>query len=194
MLEETNKLWKLADRRTGMNIFICDDERFAAEKIAEMVSRSAVQHHLAVSVVKYTDVEKCLASPLNRCDIAFFDIDMKPYNGIDLARKLHNENPNAIIIFVTNYIEYAPAGYEVNAFRYLLKPEMDKNFERIFEDSLEAYKKNHQIVSFSIDAEHIEVPVHNILYLESEQRIMHILHSEKSHTILILSLKRLDAY
>lgn len=97
MLEETNKLWKLADRRTGMNILICDDERFAAEKIAELVSRSAVQHHLPVSVVKYTDVEKCLASPLNRCDIAFFDIDMKPYNGIDLARKLHNENPNAII-------------------------------------------------------------------------------------------------
>lgn len=38
MLEETNKLWKLADRRTGMNILICDDERFAAEKIAELVS------------------------------------------------------------------------------------------------------------------------------------------------------------
>lgn len=141
MLEETNKLWKLADRRTGMNILICDDEGFAAEKIVKLVSHSAVQHHLAVSVVKYTDVEKCLASPLNQCDIAFFDIDMKPYNGIDLARKLHNENPNAIIIFVTNYIEYAPAGYEVNAFRYLLKPEMDKNFERIFEDALEAYKK-----------------------------------------------------
>ena len=35
MLEETNKLWKLADRRTGMNILICDDERFAAEKIAD---------------------------------------------------------------------------------------------------------------------------------------------------------------
>lgn len=180
MLEETNKLWKLADRRTGMNILICDDEGFAAEKIVKLVSHSAVQHHLAVSVVKYTDVEKCLASPLNQCDIAFFDIDMKPYNGIDLARKLHNENPNAIIIFVTNYIEYAPAGYEVNAFRYLLKPEMDKNFERIFEDALEAYKKNHQIVSFSIDAEHIEVPVHNILYLESEHRIMqmHLLQSD----------------
>ena len=175
-----SEIWRTGP--DGMNILICDDERFAAEKIAEMVSRSAVQHHLAVSVVKYTDVEKCLASPLNRCDIAFFDIDMKPYNGIDLARKLHNENPNAIIIFVTNYIEYAPAGYEVNAFRYLLKPEMDKNFERIFEDSLEAYKKNHQIVSFSIDAEHIEVPVHNILYLESEQRIMqmHLLQSVRA--------------
>ena len=43
MLEETNKLWKLADRRTGMNILICDDEGFAAEKIVKLVSHSAVQ-------------------------------------------------------------------------------------------------------------------------------------------------------
>lgn len=109
-----------------MKILICDDELLAAEKIADLVSHFAAQRHLAVSVVKFTDVEKCMKSSLERCDIAFLDIDMKPYNGIDLARVLHDANPNAIIIFVTNYIEYAPAGYEVNAFRYLLKPEMEK--------------------------------------------------------------------
>nr|WP_317370155.1 LytTR family DNA-binding domain-containing protein [uncultured Gemmiger sp.] len=172
MLKEMNRLWKLADRRTGMNILICDDELLAAEKIADLVSHFAAQRHLAVSVVKFTDVEKCMKSSLERCDIAFLDIDMKPYNGIDLARVLHDANPNAIIIFVTNYIEYAPAGYEVNAFRYLLKPEMEKTFDRFFEDALDEYKKYHQIVSFSIDSEHIEVPVQNILYFESEQRIM----------------------
>lgn len=115
-----------------MKILICDDELLAAEKIADLVSHFAAQRHLAVSVVKFTDVEKCMKSSLERCDIAFLDIDMKPYNGIDLARVLHDANPNAIIIFVTNYIEYAPAGYEVNAFRYLLKPEMEKTFDRFF--------------------------------------------------------------
>ena len=111
-----------------MNILICDDELLAAEKIADLVSHFAV---------KFTDVEKCMKSSLERCDIAFLDIDMKPYNGIDLARVLHDANPNAIIIFVTNYIEYAPAGYEVNAFIYLLKPEMEKTFDRFFEDALD---------------------------------------------------------
>ena len=105
-----------------MKILICDDELLAAEKIADLVSHFAAQRHLAVSVVKFTDVEKCMKSSLERCDIAFLDIDMKPYNGIDLARVLHDANPNAIIIFVTNCIEYAPAWYKVNAFRYLLKP------------------------------------------------------------------------
>lgn len=32
MLNEMSKLWKLADRRMDMNIFICDDEALAAEK------------------------------------------------------------------------------------------------------------------------------------------------------------------
>ena len=49
---------------------------------------------------------------------------------------------------------------------------MEKTFDRFFEDALDEYKKYHQIVSFSIDSEHIEVPVQNILYFESEQRIM----------------------
>lgn len=137
MLNEMSKLWKLADRRMDMNIFICDDEALAAEKMAEKVQNSVMQRHLNASVVKFADVEKCMASSLERCDIAFFDVDMKHFNGIDLARKLHSINPNAIIIFVTNYIEYAPTGYEVNAFRYLLKSEMENRLDRILEDALD---------------------------------------------------------
>lgn len=41
MLKEMNRLWKLADRRTGMKILICDDELLAAEKIADLVSHFA---------------------------------------------------------------------------------------------------------------------------------------------------------
>lgn len=195
MLNEMSKLWKLADRRMDMNIFICDDEALAAEKMAEKVQNSVMQRHLNASVVKFTDVEKCMASSLERCDIAFFDVDMKHFNGIDLARKLHSINPNAIIIFVTNYIEYAPTGYEVNAFRYLLKSEMENRLDRILEDALDEYKKRHQIVSFSVDAEHIEVSVHNILYLESEQRIMimHLIQGDRLYHRFYASMTQMTA-
>ena len=39
-------------------------------------------------------------------------------NGIELARKLRAENGNIVIIFITNFIQYAPEGFEVQAFRY----------------------------------------------------------------------------
>lgn len=35
-------------------------------------------------------------------------------------------NPEAVLIFVTNFSEYAPEGYEVDAFRYLAKSELEK--------------------------------------------------------------------
>ena len=52
------------------------------------------------------------------------------YTGIDLARALRRVNDHAFIFFVTNFIEYAPAGYEVQAFRYILKRDMGEVLER----------------------------------------------------------------
>lgn len=61
-------------------------------------------------------------------DIALLDIDMGETNGIELAKKLRAENENIVIIFITNFIQYAPEGFEVQAFRYLLKSISLQNF------------------------------------------------------------------
>lgn len=176
-----------------MNILICDDNASTAEKIAMIVQNHSNNQHLSVTTSVFTDATHCMSGHLGQCDIAFLDIDMKPFSGIDLARHLHTVNPNAIIVFVTNFIEYAPAGYEVKAFRYLLKPELERSFEHIFEEALDEYRKNHQVVSFSIDSEHIEVPIQKILYLESEQRIikMHLVNSDRPYHRFYASMKQM---
>ena len=92
---------------------------------------------------------------------------MKPYNGIDLARKLHNENPNAIIIFVTSYVEYAPEGYELRAFRYLLKTDVDTKLELYFSQAVEHFTTKREVVSIQNNGEIINLAVDDILYLES---------------------------
>lgn len=73
-------------------------------------------------------MERIPDSILSGCDIAFLDIDFegKRYNGIDIARRIRSKRKDAVIIFVTNYIEYAPEGYEINAFRYVLKSEISR--------------------------------------------------------------------
>lgn len=62
-----------------------------------------------------------------RYDVLFLDILMEPVNGIALAKKIRDLDRNVILIFLTAYLEYAPEGYEVNAFRYLLKPVTEKD-------------------------------------------------------------------
>ena len=55
-------------------------------------------------------------------DIAFLDIEMPKFNGIQLAKKLKKINPNTKIIFVTAYNEYALEAFKVHASGYITKP------------------------------------------------------------------------
>ena len=58
----------------------------------------------------------------NKVDLALLDIDMPEINGINLAAKIKTLQPDAAIIFVTGYAEYAVKAFEVHAQGYLLKP------------------------------------------------------------------------
>lgn len=107
-----------------MKIAVCDDESLFVKKIYQYLWE---QHDCAV---------ECFISPSEllekyrrgeRYDVLFLDIIMEPVNGIELAKKIREHDKRALIVFLTVALEYAPAGYEVDAFRYLLKPVTEKD-------------------------------------------------------------------
>ena len=55
-------------------------------------------------------------------DLAILDIDMPEINGIMLAEKLKKKYPDAAIIFLTAFPEYAVQAIKLRATGYLLKP------------------------------------------------------------------------
>lgn len=50
------------------------------------------------------------------------DIEMPHMNGMDCAFKLREADKNVTLIFVTNLMQYAVKGYEVEAAGYIVKP------------------------------------------------------------------------
>ena len=100
-----------------MRILICDDEQMLIDLEVSILQEYCRSTNIAATFFTFTD--SLSAGNIGEFDIAFLDIDMEKVNGIELARKLRLKNPTSIIIFVTNFIQYAPEGYEVNAFRYL---------------------------------------------------------------------------
>lgn len=102
-----------------MKIAVCDDEVVLVKQIYQYLWKQA-----DCSVNCFSSPEKLVAEYEGgaRYDVVFLDIVMEPIDGIALARKIRSYDQNAILIFITAYLEYAPEGYEVNAFRYLLKP------------------------------------------------------------------------
>ena len=69
-------------------------------------------------------------------DIIFLDIKMKTGNGVDCAKQLRDLGVDSLIVFVTSSAEYVFSGYEVKAFRYILKTDLVNAFDRIFGECL----------------------------------------------------------
>ena len=155
------KIIKLQWRIGKMRILICDDEQKLIDLELSILQEYCRSTNIAATFFTFTD--SLSAGNIGEFDIAFLDIDMEKLNGIELARKLRSKNPTSIIIFVTNFIQYAPEGYEVNAFRYLLKSDIPYKLIPYFVNSLQEVINSRQTVTFSISGESIDVKTKNIL-------------------------------
>lgn len=153
-----------------MKILVCDDNNASVRKISELI-RTHCQRKGNLSVIFESNNPKTV-NLSEEYDLAFLDIDMPQMSGIELARKLHKVRPNIIIIFVTNFVQYAPDGYEVGAFRYLIKNQITEKLDLYFDLAVKEILKRRRIITIQINGEHIDIPVANILYMESKLRLV----------------------
>ena len=165
-----------------MRIAICEDNREHAEILAGMVNHWAKKEDMQVSIGYYQSAEQFLFCMKDEppYDLAFLDIQMSKINGLQLARMIREEDRLIFLVFTTALKKYAPKGYEVSAFRYLIKPlQEDEVFQALSAASqmLEVRKKEAIIVTqsdksrrvFMDDIYYIEVDNHHIiLHLRDE--------------------------
>lgn len=170
---EFKNLCRVEMRSAMVRIAICDDNRFFLENLRASIRKFLDSHRIAAEIHIYECAEAIPEPLLASCDLFFLDIDLENdnYNGIDLARKIRQVRQDSVIIFVTNYIEYAPEGYEVQAFRYLLKSEIKKKLERFLTQALAKLQVEQQSLDIVIAGEPYRVLLSEILYIESQAHV-----------------------
>ena len=120
-----------------MRILICDDEQIYARNLEKKI-REFLTHTGCDAEFDLFFGSEFLDEEIGEYDIAFLDVEMEPYNGIETARALKNKNPKIIIFFITAYNSYLDDAMDINAFRYLSKPLDD---ERLFSGLKKALDK-----------------------------------------------------
>ena len=85
----------------------------------------------------------------------------------------------AVIIFVTNFPEYAPEGYEVQAFRYLLKDEMHKKLKPYLIQAFSQLTVVKKVFPVNVSGEVVNLQLDDVLYMESQL-----------HTVVAYMVKR----
>lgn len=156
---------------TWIRILLCDEDPVFLRKIRGMLEEYLQLHHIPAKIHALQTWSSLAERILNSCDMAFLDIPLPSsgLTGLDIAKKLRTVREDAVIIFITNHLTYAPVCFEVQAFRYLLKSEVDQKFDLYLQQALARLQCFRKTIKIKSRGEMVELPVSDILYLESQQ-------------------------
>ena len=101
---------------------------------------------------------------------------VKELTGLDVAEKIRETDKAVIIAFLTSHQEFAPNGYEVNAFRYLLKGQPEQMYIKQLRSIFNEYHQTHMAFSVQMSNTVFNVAVSDILYFEIFKRTI-VLHT-----------------
>lgn len=164
----------------SMKIAICDDiPEFACElrlKVEDICAKMDVPLEAEV----FTSPAALLNAELSEIQLVFLDIDMPEKNGLEVAKELRSKYPEVILVFVTAFIEYAPAGYNVAAFRYLLKQEIASTLPAVMEEIQKKLSESREHISVEQRKGTLSIPLKRILYLEGTPYRMVLIHVENN--------------
>lgn len=180
--------WEIRRAAVGQNsikVIICDDDPVFLKALHSEVEHTFARLNMTAEITTFNSPADIPAELLATCNMAFLDIDFESeeQNGIDIARTLREANSHALIFFVTNYIDYAPAGYEVQAFRYILKRDMGEVLERYILQAMENMAEGQEYLRLRDKEQTIDLPLDQISYLEVQDHYVSIHTGSDIHTI-----------
>lgn len=110
-----------------MKILVVDDERPACERMVETLGRICPGY----KVVAFDNAQDALNyEGKSDIEIAFLDIELGNYSGIELAIELKKYSPRCNIIFVTSFSEYGTESFKARPSGYVTKPYTDAEIKR----------------------------------------------------------------
>ena len=163
--------WEIRRAAVGQNrvkVILCDDDPVFLKALRSEVERTFTKLNMMAEISAFNSPIDISQELFTTCDMAFLDIDFESEdrNGIDIARTLRHANSHALIFFVTNYIDYAPAGYEVQAFRYILKRDMGEVLERYILQAMANMAEGQEYLRLRDKEQTFDLPLEQITYLE----------------------------
>lgn len=152
-----------------IKIAICEDEKEQQDLLKTHINQIFKDLPINYSLYTFNSGEELLKNYPKDIDVFLIDIQLNEINGMDTARKIRETDNKAEIIFITSLIEYAIEGYEVRAYRYLIKPvKYDDLKTHILNCIKEIDIKNKHII-IKEQGNRIKLDISEITYIEVQK-------------------------
>lgn len=166
------------------HVAICEDENVQAQSLQAMVLKWAENADIIVKIRIFESAESFLFEYAQdkSFDILLLDIEMKKMSGVELAKKVREENKEIQLIFVTGYMDYIAEGYDVEALNHLLKPVSQEKFFSVLDRAKERLKEKSHSILLQCGGESVRIPLYEIRYIEVQKNYL-TLHARADFTV-----------
>ncbi|WP_270507288.1 LytR/AlgR family response regulator transcription factor [Paraclostridium sordellii] len=168
-----------------LNIVICEDEIEQQEILKDYLEQILNEINIKYEILIFNSGEELFNNYPENIDIFLLDIQMDGLNGMEVARKIRQIDKKEVeIIFTTSLIEYIQEGYEVRAYRYLLKPIKLEALKKHIILCIEELTKNKEsYIAVNEKNNTCKVKISEITYIEIQKREMTIHTINEDYTI-----------
>lgn len=115
-------------------------------------------------------------------DIAILDTSAGGQDGVAAAVKLRAADSRVVILFVTAHADRVFDSFDAEPLQYLLKPVAPETFVRVLTRALEKTDLSRKTsFSFTFEKRLYRLPVDDILYFETDRRIVRVVTSSETY-------------
>ena len=159
-----------------MTICYCEDEPAQAKSFAIKIDQWAKNKNIAVHTDLFESAEEYLfKAGKSVYDVIFLDISMRGQNGMELARQIREKEKDVILVFVTSDASYVFDGYEVGAYRYLMKPvEAKKLWEILDYTRVQRAAEEENYILVKKESQSVRVNLRDVLYIEAQEHYVNL--------------------
>ena len=156
---------------------LCDDSDIERHIIRCMLDQYIEEHEYSVLVEEFDSGDALLKSDVTAYDLIILDIYMAGLNGIDTAKELLDARSEGKIIFCSGSNEFAEESYDVDAFRYLVKPVAKEKLYQSLDRFFRLYT-DMQTLEYKHQRTVRKILVKDVMWIEAAGRHT-VLHTEK---------------
>lgn len=153
-----------------MKIVVCDDDALVYEQMKNIIASYSIVKNENLELTFYQTVEELLHAK-HKYDILFLDIRFNNCDiGIDVAKKLRKAGNTSLIILLTSLHSKAIEGYEIGAYRYIVKPIIKEKMYAVLDEAISSIRSNYRVILVKDMYNTVVVKIQQILYIYSNAR------------------------
>lgn len=152
-----------------IGIAIVEDEAAYAAQLQEFLYRYAQESGQEFEIRVFSDGDEIIENYKAQYDIILLDVEMKYMDGMTAAEEIRKVDPEVVIIFITNMVQYAIRGYAVDALDYVLKPVSYFAFSQRLNRAIARMKKRaRRYLAIAIKGGTQKLDIDQLYYVESQ--------------------------